>query len=179
MTELETMQRAKMYMDMLAKGIDPVSGREIPEDSTLNNARLARCFSYVSDVLRQVIDNGGIGKVERKVEFSITPKQKANILLTAYPATLSEFLENIRRAAQNPDMKRPNGSRITKWLMDQGLMELTNDPEGKSRRLPTQRGLSMGLSTKMRSGQNGDYLAVYYDENIQRMILDHLEEILA
>ena len=44
MTELETMQRAKMYLDKLAQGIDPISGDEVPEDSVLNNVRLARCF---------------------------------------------------------------------------------------------------------------------------------------
>ena len=47
MTELETVQRAKMYMDKLAQGIDPISGQELPEDSALNNVRLARCFFYV------------------------------------------------------------------------------------------------------------------------------------
>ena len=49
MTELETMQRAKMYLDKLAKGIDPITDQEVPEDSLLNNVRLARCFFYVSD----------------------------------------------------------------------------------------------------------------------------------
>ena len=48
MTELETMQRAKMYLDKLAQGIGPISGQEIPNDSVLNNVRLARCFFYVS-----------------------------------------------------------------------------------------------------------------------------------
>ena len=57
-------------------------------------------------------------------------------------------------------------------------MELTTDPEGKQRRLPTEAGLRAGLSTARRMGQNGDYLAVYYDAGIQRLILDHLEEIL-
>lgn len=52
MTELETMQRAKMYLDKLAQGIDPISGDEVPEDSVLNNVRLARCFFYVSGVLQ-------------------------------------------------------------------------------------------------------------------------------
>ena len=51
MTELEIMQRAKMYMEKLAQGIDPISDQEIPEDSVLNNVRLARCFFYVSGVL--------------------------------------------------------------------------------------------------------------------------------
>ena len=59
MTDLEIMQRAKMYMDNLAQGIDPISGQEVPNDSVLNNVRLARCFFYVSGVLDQVIANGG------------------------------------------------------------------------------------------------------------------------
>jgi hypothetical protein len=37
MSELETMQQAKMYLDKLAQGIDPITNREIPEDSTLNS----------------------------------------------------------------------------------------------------------------------------------------------
>lgn len=52
MTELETMQRAKMYLDKLARGIDPITGQELPEDTVLNNVRLCRCFHYVSGVLQ-------------------------------------------------------------------------------------------------------------------------------
>ena len=51
MTELETMQRAKMYLDKLAQGIDPITNQEMAEDSVLNNVRLARCFFYASGVL--------------------------------------------------------------------------------------------------------------------------------
>jgi hypothetical protein len=91
---------------------------------------------------------------------------------------INEFAENIRAATGNPDMKRPNTGKITTWLMERGLMELVNDAEGKPRRLPSEQGQRMGMSTKMRQGQNGEYLAVYYDANIQRLILDHLEEIL-
>ena len=78
MTELETLQRAKMYMEKLAQGIDPITGVELPEDSALNNVRLARCFFYVSGVLDRVIANDGyIGakpKVKR-VPFAITPEE--------------------------------------------------------------------------------------------------------
>ena len=35
MTELETVQRAKMYMDKLAQGIDPISDQELPEDAVI------------------------------------------------------------------------------------------------------------------------------------------------
>ena len=75
-------------------------------------------------------------------------------------------------------MKKPNARGITGWLIDKGLMELITDAEGKQRRLPTQAGCRAGLSTAQRTGPNGEYTAVYYDANIQRLILDHLEEIL-
>lgn len=47
MTDLEIMQRAKMYLDRLAQGIDPISGQEMPEDTILNQARLARCKGMI------------------------------------------------------------------------------------------------------------------------------------
>ena len=179
MTELETMQRAKMYLDKLAQGIDPITDRAVLEDSVMNNVRISRCLHYVSGVLEQVIANGGVvGKKERNLEFSIARPQMAHIQLTQFPVGINEFAENIRAAAGNPDMKRPNTGKITAWLVAQGFMEMTTDAEGKSRRLPTEAGLRAGLSTRMRQGQSGEYLAVYYDANVQRMILDHLEEIL-
>jgi hypothetical protein len=60
MTELEIMERARSYMEMLANGVNPLNGEYIPEDEVVNNVRLSRCFFYVADVLRQVIENGGV-----------------------------------------------------------------------------------------------------------------------
>lgn len=60
MTELETLERAKIYMEKLANGINPIDGSVIPDEDVVNNVRLSRCFFYVSDVLRQVIENGGV-----------------------------------------------------------------------------------------------------------------------
>ena len=58
MTELETLERAKMYMEKLANGINPIDGSVIPDEDIVNNVRLSRCFFYVSDVLRQVMRRG-------------------------------------------------------------------------------------------------------------------------
>ncbi len=59
MTQQELAQRAKGYMDALANGIDPITGKELPEDTVLNRPQMIRCFFYVSDILRQVVENGG------------------------------------------------------------------------------------------------------------------------
>lgn len=66
MTELEKIERAKMYMDKLANGINPIDESRAPNEDIINNVRLSSCFFYVSDILRQVIENGGIGVCIRR-----------------------------------------------------------------------------------------------------------------
>ena len=78
MTELETMQRAKMYLDKLAQGINPITDEEVPEDSVLNNVRLARCFFYVSGVLDQLIANGQVATQYVDLEGEPTMDQRYN-----------------------------------------------------------------------------------------------------
>ena len=46
MDKLQVIQRAKSYMDMLSQGIDHISGELIENDSTLQQERLKKCFSY-------------------------------------------------------------------------------------------------------------------------------------
>lgn len=59
MTEIEKIERAKVYMEKLANGINPIDNTMAPDKDIINNVRLSRCFFFVSDVLRQVIENGG------------------------------------------------------------------------------------------------------------------------
>ena len=178
MTELETMQRAKMYMDKLAQGIDPISGLELPEDSALNNVRLARCFFYVSGILDQVIRNGGqVGTVE-KAEFSITPEQLAMVQISPYPIRITEFTDALLHVVGTNTMKKPSAVKINNWLEQQGFLVKEPTPDGKSRRVPTATGRNLGLTTQLRQSRDGEYLAIYYSSNAQRFLLDNLFAIL-
>ena len=60
MTELEKIEYAKSFIDKLANGINPLDDTPIPEGDIANHVRLSRCFFYVSDILRRVVENGGI-----------------------------------------------------------------------------------------------------------------------
>ena len=74
MTELEIMERARLYMEKLANGINPLTDEPVGEDDVINNVRLYRCFFYVTDVLRQVIENGGVesaGPVAKKKKLPV------------------------------------------------------------------------------------------------------------
>lgn len=182
MTELEIMQRAKMYLDKLARGIDPISDQEIPEDSVLNNVRLARCFFYVSDILEQVMENGGhVGSKPRGPklpEFSATAEELAQVPVSQWPVWISQFVNRINTAVNNPQMKKLGPTVITDWLLTKGFLEKRTSAEGKTQRLPTQEGIALGLSTETRQGQYGGYTAVSYNAGAQRFLLDHLPAIL-
>jgi hypothetical protein len=178
MTELETMQRAKMYLDKLAQGIDPISGVEIPEDSILNNVRLARCFFYVSGVLKKVIDNGGVVvPYSQNSGFFMTQKQLATVSLPGHSMRITQFIDLLWTATENPNMKRPGGSAITNWLVEKEFLEKVTNPNGKQHRIPTDAGRQIGIYTEMRQGQHGEYEAVLYSKDAQQFLLDHIQEI--
>ena len=179
MTELETMQREKMYLDKLAQGIDPITGAEVPEDSVLNNVRLARCFFYVSGVLQRVIDNGGMVSAVNaaKPAFSITAQQLAGVMLPGYPLRITEFADLLLSATNNPGMKRPSPTAMTNWLLEQGLLEKVKRADGKLHRVPTEAGRQIGMFTEIRQSQYGEYEAVFYSSEAQKYLLEHLAEI--
>lgn len=179
MTELETMQRAKMYLDKLAQGIDPVTNQEVPDDSALNNVRLARCFFFVSDVLGQVIANGGvIGGKPKCQPFTITMEQLSKVQISQVPVRVTQLVEMISAVVDNPKMKKLGTTVITNWLLEKGFLEKQTGLDGKSRRVPTQNGFLIGLSTETRQGQYGEYQAVFYSTAAQQFILDNLMDIL-
>lgn len=182
MTELETMQRAKMYMDKLANGIDPIKDTELPGDSALNNVRLARCFFYVSDVLGRVIENGGnVGakpKTPKLPEFSATAEAVARVPISQEPLRITQFVEHINAVLGNPQMKKLSTTTITNWLLSKGILEKRAGADGNAQRLPTETGIMLGLFMEVRRGQYGEYTAVLYGAEAQKFILDNLEAIL-
>ena len=178
MTELEMIQRAKMYMEKLAQGIDPISDQEIPEDSVLNNVRLARCFFYVSGVLDQVIANGGNVKKTPKKNFYVTEEELRRLNPSPEPIRITQFVELVMNAINDPDRKKLKTTTITDWLIEKGFLSKQADTDGKSKRLPTAMGEQIGLAVKLREGQYGTYQAVYYSSEAQRFVLDHLQEML-
>ena len=179
MTELEIMQRAKMYLDKLAQGIDPITNQDVPEDSVLNNVRLARCFFYVSGVLDQVIANGGvIGGKPKLQPFAVDAEQLAKVQLSMEPVRVTQLVEMISAAVDNPQMKKLSSTVITNWLLEKGFLQKETGTDGKSRRIPTQNGLMIGLSTQILQGQYGEYQAVFYNTDAQRFVLDNLGAML-
>ena len=181
MTELETMQHAKNYIDALANGIDPLTGEIIKDDSVINNVRISRCFFYVSDVLRQVIDNGGVvGRTTKpqKAEFSITDEQCSAVLVSQDPVGVSIISKRIGEVLDE-NVKTIPATHITTWLVDNGYL-VENVYSGKKKKVTTPKGEQLGILTVDAVNPQGvPYKKNLYDANAQSFIISNLNKIAA
>ena len=178
MTELEKIAYAKAFIDKLANGINPLDGMPIPDGDIANNVRLSRCFFYVSDILGQVYENGGIGKVDKTIPFSITPEQLTNFEPSPYPISGSEIAKKLAALVKNPLMKSFSVPKLNQWLIQKGFLHETIDHQGKPRKMPTEQGKTMGIFAETKAGREGEYTAVLFDSKAQRFIVNHIYEIL-
>lgn len=180
MTELETLERAKMYMEKLANGINPIDGSQIPDEEVVNNVRLSRCFFYVADVLRQVIDNGGVSrqKKDKKIPFFLPVERRNAFAFSNQPIPISEISKRINDLIDAENMAKLQYRAIRDWLMSLGMLEEAMNEEGKRTKRPTPRGKNMGITLESRMSQNGAYFVVVYDLNAQHFIIDNLDTIV-
>lgn len=180
MTELETMKRAKDYIDKLANGINPLTDENIKDDSVLNNVRISRCLFYVSGVLQEVIRNGGevrkASAEDNRLPFSITPEQKASIPLSETPMGIMDFSKTIKSVL--PDNIKPlSATRITEWLLNNEFL-VEEISGGKRRKIATAKGESVGIITVDGTSRNGvPYRKNIYTIDAQRFIIENLDLI--
>ena len=149
MTELEIMQHAKGYLDKLAKGIDPLTDREVPEDE----GELA--------------------------PYALPFEARSHYTFGEWPLSASQIAQRLNDLVDLNTMQKLKTTSITKFLLQSGLLFEEEGPSGKKNKRPTEAGWKLGISTQQRSGLNGDYTAVVYDRQAQQYILDNLDAIIA
>lgn len=181
MTELEKMQRAKMYIDKMANGINPIDDAPAADSDMINNVRLSRCLVYVSDILRQVIDNNGVvGKVKSsKKAFFLSADSINNFSFSETPIPVSEITKRLNDLADLEECHKLKHSAITNWLISIGALEIRELADGRNTKRPTEQGQMLGISSEKRTGMNGEYVVVVYSKDAQQFILDNIEAIVA
>jgi len=181
MTELEKMQRAKMYIDKMANGINPIDDAYVSDLDMINNVRISRCLFYVSDILRQVIDNNGvINKVKSSKKAFFLPVDSINrFSFSEAPITVSEIAKRLNDLADLNACYKLKYSAITSWLISIGALETEELADGRNTKRPTEQGEVLGISSETRRGMNGKYVVVVYSKDAQQFILDNIEAIVA
>jgi hypothetical protein len=179
MTELEKIEYAKSFIDKLANGINPVDNTPIREDDIVNNVRLSRCFFFVSDVLRQVIENGGVTKKKKPwMKFSLSAEQIASFPYSESPIPVSEIARRFNELSANEEMKKLSHKDLTNWLLSIGMLAQHSTANGKASKLPTQMGNDIGITTQTRIGHSGEYVVTVYSREAQAFIVDNIDAVI-
>lgn len=182
MTELEKIEYAKSFIDKLANGINPLDDSPIPDNDITNNVRLSRCFFYVSDILRQVVENGGVRPImttkQSKKEFTLTFEERGRIQISEIPLSVSEISNHLNTLIDIETTKKISAASINNWLLNLQLLEAVVQPNGKTRKLPTEQGKELGILVEERTSQYGTYTTVLFSSVAQQFIYDNLEAII-
>ena len=179
MNENEKLLKAKSYLDKLANGINPITNELASENDTINNIHISRCLFYVSDVLRNLIENNNNPqkKKNNKIPFSVTPQQLADYVFDDNPITVTEITKKLNNLIDTEEMKGIKTTSITNWLIKINMLEYFADENGKNHKIPTENGIQLGITTQERLGMYGSYKVVLYDSNVQQFILDNIDTI--
>lgn len=178
MTEIEKIEYAKSFIDKMAKGINPLDDSDIPEDDLLNNVRISRCLFFVSETLQKTCDDlrnkDFVFQTTKKQEFAITPEQLSAYTFDESP-TLKGITMKINYLVDQHEVGRLRRWSLTRWLKLKGYIS-----SAKAYRGMTQKGEDLGISCSQWLDGRGRPRACYrFNENAQRCILEHIEEIVA
>lgn len=176
LNENEKLLKAKSYLDKLANGINPITNELASENDTINNIHISRCLFYVSDVLRNLIENNNNPQKKKnsKISFSVTPQQLADYVFDDNPITVTEITKKLNNLIDTEEMKGIKTTSITNWLIKINMLEYFADENGKNHKIPTENGIQLGITTQERLGMYG---SVLYDSNVQQFILDNIDTI--
>lgn len=187
MTELDTIKRAKMYLEKLSCGIDPLTDTPIPKEDVAAAPRMQKCFQYVTGLLTQIIEDRAA--VEEKTAEK--PQEEAALELSieeaislyeysTYPISISEFLRKLNTLADPSPLGKVRNRDMTQWLLEIGALEEIESLSGKIHKMPTEDGNRLGITTDIRYNTRQEkYTAVLYDKNAQQFLLDNIYAILA
>lgn len=177
MTELEKIKYAKSFIDKLAEGVNPTDGSVIPAHEVARNPRLSKCFSYVADVLAKVMERPAlVDEMYKTSDWIVTPEVLSKIECTTTSTSISAFAKRISDALNC--VKKFTAAELKAWLFDKGyLTKIDHSQLGRVTR-PTHEGMKIGILTEEASTVDGLKYYIRCNNNAQKFIRDHLEEIV-
>ena len=167
------LQLAIEYMKRMAEGNNPVTNRPAENDSVINDVNVVRCLHYVEEVLKFVRDDKKMkGKKKEITSFEIL-----NQFSYKKDLPISKLFAQINELTVETGTKKLSYKKIIEGLLKEGYLEEVYCKEmDKNIKIPTQKGLDIGIYTERREGANGGiYYVTLYEEKAQRYIVENIE----
>ena len=166
------LQVAIDWINKLANGMNPIDGKVLPDSDVVNNIHISRCLFFVSSLLEGMGKKKSSQQKQYELEFQFTPEMAAKVYI-AERTGITMFVKEINKVI--PENMRPLAApKVTQWLVSTGHLEEQERGDGHKYKAPTELGTSIGISSAWSEGRQGQYLAISYDANAQRYILENL-----
>lgn len=166
------LQVAIDWINKLANGMNPIDGRVLPDSDIVNNVHISRCLFFVSSVLEGLGKKKSSQQKQYELEFQLTPEMATKVYI-AEKTGIAMFVKEINKVI--PDNMQPlTATKVNQWLVSIGYLEEQERGDGHKYKAPTELGTSIGISSAWKEGTHGQYLAISYDANAQRIILENL-----
>lgn len=177
----DEMLMLKENLEMLANEKDPQTGYSV-EDTVLKssfNKRVLLDAAEIIDLLHKIGLNPAKIDKRKKFLFNIPKEKREKIEISKDPIPISVFTYAINKCIDNKKMKKLKASQITAWLKKQGYLDEFVSDDGKVFKILTGKSQAIGITAEERKSDYGRvYKVNLYDENAQRFILDHLDDIM-
>ena len=160
------------WVKKLANGINPLDGSTLSDNDIVNNIHISRCLFYVAELIEGIGHEKTPSGKQYERDFYLPPEELKRVSITER-STISVLVREINKVKPE-NMKPLPIPRVTNWLVRIGYLEDVLKDDGHKTRIPSELGKSIGISSELKSGPNGEYMAVLYDANAQRFILDNL-----
>lgn len=180
---IELLKRAKSYIDKLANGVNPITDEVASDDSCVNNIKISRCLFFVSDVLNQVIENGGrVGAPPKKSDLplpTLTAEVQNDFCVFDYPVGISAFAKALSEVLNRYGMQKISAVAFTGWLASKKLLGEKIGEGNRKSKVVNEYSASVGIISEQRNFNGQEYTAVLYTPEAQKFLLDNLDEIVS
>ena len=178
--ELEKIQKAKLVLEKIAGGVNPLTHEPIAQDSFLNEPKIIRCLYFVAEVLDKVVHGAySSGGAKAAATFMITPEQKQQILFTPGKIGINEFAKCVNLSLDLNQSKKLTGIELNKRLKKLGVLSEESGPDGKARTVTNPKSPDYGFESEQRTYNGAEYTMVVLNEKGKRYLLDNIESIMA
>ena len=201
MNKRRVIQHAKGYLDLLSKGIDPISQKEVDPASIVAEPRLQKCFAFVSDLLEELLANDGhvalsydgadappnasapqYELVRKKDPFRLSQEQRGRVMIAKGPVTPIAFVNHINRVIDSEAMEKLSIKSINTWLLKNEYISQTKQPAviTKTVMKPMLKAVDIGIeeaeTTDPKTGEIKSRIVL--TQKAQQFLLDNLDRIL-
>jgi hypothetical protein len=177
--EIERLGQLKNVLELLVRGINPLTGKRVEEESFLKHVEISKCLTTTKEIVDSLIRSDARSRGAKSVPFTITPAQKSAIKLTEGKIGVNEFSRCVNRCLDSANHKKLTGVAINKRLKKLGILSEAKLPDGKAHTTVNARSGEYGFEVVRRIYMNEEYEKVVMNEVGKQYLLDNLETIMA